>query len=41
MNAPLYKFGAFGDETSLVVAFLIGLGSAGSWRGPASATPGS
>jgi hypothetical protein len=26
MNAPLYKFGAFGDETSLVVAFLIGIG---------------
>jgi len=26
MNAPLYKFGAFGDETSLVVAFVIGIG---------------
>jgi hypothetical protein len=26
MNAPLYKFGAFGDEASLVVAFLIGIG---------------
>jgi hypothetical protein len=26
MNAPLYKFGAFGDETSLIVAFLIGIG---------------
>jgi hypothetical protein len=26
MNAPLYKLGAFGDETSLVVAFLIGIG---------------
>lgn len=25
MNAPFYKFGAFGDETSLIVAFLIGL----------------
>ncbi len=25
MNAPFYKFGAFGDETSLVVAFLIGI----------------
>jgi hypothetical protein len=26
MSAPLYKFGAFGDETSLVVAFVIGIG---------------
>jgi hypothetical protein len=26
MNAPLFKFGAFGDETSLVVAFAIGIG---------------
>lgn len=26
MTAPLYKYGAFGDETSLVVAFAIGLG---------------
>jgi hypothetical protein len=26
MNAPFYKFGAFGDEVSLVVAFLIGIG---------------
>lgn len=26
MNAPFYKFGAFGDETSLVVAFVIGIG---------------
>ena len=26
MNLPLYKFGAFGDETSLVVAFAIGIG---------------
>uniref|UniRef100_A0A832HZP0 Sulfurtransferase n=1 Tax=Eiseniibacteriota bacterium TaxID=2212470 RepID=A0A832HZP0_UNCEI len=26
MNAPLYKFGAFGDEASLVVAFAVGLG---------------
>lgn len=26
MNAPLFKFGAFGDETSLVVAFVIGIG---------------
>jgi len=26
MNAPFFKFGAFGEETSLVVAFLIGLG---------------
>ena len=26
MNAPLYKFGAFGDEASLIVAFLIGIG---------------
>jgi hypothetical protein len=26
MNAPFYKFGAFGDEASLVVAFVIGLG---------------
>jgi hypothetical protein len=26
MNAPLYKLGAFGDEASLVVAFLIGIG---------------
>jgi hypothetical protein len=24
--APLYKFGAFGDELSLVVAFLVGIG---------------
>lgn len=26
MNAPLYKFGAFGDEVSLIVAFVIGIG---------------
>jgi len=26
MNAPFYKFGAFGDEASLVVAFVIGVG---------------
>jgi uncharacterized membrane protein YedE/YeeE len=26
MIAPLYKLGAFGDETSLVLAFLIGIG---------------
>jgi hypothetical protein len=26
MNAPLFKFDAFGDEMSLVVAFLIGIG---------------
>jgi hypothetical protein len=26
MSAPFYKLGAFGDETSLVVAFLIGIG---------------
>jgi uncharacterized membrane protein YedE/YeeE len=26
MIAPLFKFGAFGDETSLVLAFLIGIG---------------
>jgi hypothetical protein len=26
MIAPLYKYGAFGDETSLVVAFLDGIG---------------
>ncbi|MCG6925269.1 MAG: YeeE/YedE family protein [Acidobacteria bacterium] len=26
MNLPLYKFGAFGDEASLVVAFVIGIG---------------
>lgn len=26
MNFPLYKFGAFGDEAYLVVAFLIGIG---------------
>ena len=26
MMAPLYKFGAFGDEFSLVVAFLLGIG---------------
>jgi len=25
MNAPLFKFGLFGDETSLVVAFVIGI----------------
>lgn len=25
MNAPYFKFGAFGDETSLVVAFAIGI----------------
>jgi len=25
MNAPLFKFGMFGDETSLVVAFVIGI----------------
>ena len=26
MTAPFYKFGAFGDEVGLVVAFLIGIG---------------
>ncbi len=26
MNAPFFKFGLFGDEASLVVAFLIGIG---------------
>ncbi len=26
MMAPLYKYGVFGDETGLVVAFLIGIG---------------
>jgi hypothetical protein len=26
MTAPLYKYGVFGDEASLVVAFLIGMG---------------
>jgi hypothetical protein len=26
MNTPFYKYGAFGDETSLIVAFVIGLG---------------
>ena len=26
MNAPFYKFGAFGDETALIVAFVIGIG---------------
>jgi hypothetical protein len=26
MNAPLYKFGLFGDESMLVVAFLLGIG---------------
>ncbi len=26
MSAPFYKLGAFGDETSLVLAFLIGIG---------------
>lgn len=26
MNAPFYKFGLFGDEVSLIVAFLIGIG---------------
>ncbi len=26
MSAPFYKFGLFGDEASLVVAFLIGIG---------------
>ena len=26
MNAPLYKFGVFGDPASLLVAFLIGIG---------------
>ena len=26
MNTPLFKYGAFGDETSLVVAFVIGIG---------------
>jgi len=26
MSAPLYKLGAFGDEASLVVAFLVGIG---------------
>lgn len=26
MNAPFYKYGLFGDEASLVVAFVVGLG---------------
>ncbi|MFN8548284.1 MAG: DUF6691 family protein [Candidatus Eisenbacteria bacterium] len=26
MNAPFYKFGAFGDETSLILAFVLGIG---------------
>ena len=26
MNAPFYKYGLFGDEASLIVAFVIGLG---------------
>ncbi len=26
MSAPFYKLGAFGDETSLIVAFLVGIG---------------
>ncbi len=26
MSAPFFKFGMFGDETSLVVAFIIGIG---------------
>ena len=26
MSAPFYKYGAFGDEASLVLAFLIGIG---------------
>lgn len=26
MNLPLFKFGAFGDEASLIVAFVIGIG---------------
>jgi hypothetical protein len=26
MSAPLYKYGLFGDEASLVVAFLVGIG---------------
>ena len=26
MNFPLYKYGMFGDETSLIVAFVIGIG---------------
>jgi len=26
MNAPLFKFGLFGDEASLIVAFVIGIG---------------
>ncbi len=26
MSAPFYKLGAFGDETSLIIAFLVGIG---------------
>lgn len=26
MNAPFFKFGAFGDEASLIVAFVLGIG---------------
>ena len=26
MNAPFFKMGLFGDETSLIVAFVIGIG---------------
>ena len=26
MNAPFFKFGLFGDEASLIVAFVIGIG---------------
>ena len=26
MNAPFFKFGYFGEETSLIVAFIVGIG---------------
>jgi len=41
MTTPFYKYGFFGDETSLVVAFLIGSASASSWSGRVSAARGS
>jgi len=26
MNAPFFKYGMFGDEVSLIVAFMVGIG---------------
>jgi len=41
MTAPFFKYGAFGDETSLVVAFVIGIGFGFFLERAGSGAPGS